>query len=812
VFLTESVESDRFPRCVVWGEVCTTNLAPIATRLLMSVLAQRVGNVVWVLLAWPIGGAVARAELPSTDGTPESQSVATSVAERQLQEVTVTANRRQESNQQVPAGIAAISVDTAEKAGVTDAQSLAAVVPGLLFNRQVNASTPFLRGVGTPVGESGDEPSVALYIDDVYIPAGSASLANFTSIHRIEVEKGPQGTLFGRNATGGVVQVFTRSPTDKPELEVTAGYGNYDTWSAGLYASGPLTKQLLANVSLYWSNQSEGWGRNVTTGVAAFRSRDYGIRIKFLWNETDRTNALLTFDFDKTVTQQGLGFRAFPDTGSLNPLPPFPNGGFPPASGYYDPNENFNSNGDDRQHGVSLKISHDFDWSRLVSMSAYRDTRADYLLDEDSGPLPIVNVQIASPETTFTQELQLLSQPGSGFSWIAGIFYFNDKAGFDPIHFTGLGFAPLPFVNSVGIQTTQSYAVFAQATATFLSDTHLTAGARYTRDDRTERAGAVFGGGAEVPASNSPQSKSWSSPTWRLVLDHQFTPDIMAYLGYNRGFKSGLFNPVVLPGAPIDPPVDPETLDAYTVGLKSEYLQRRLRVNIEGFYYDYKNIQVEQILSAVSHITNAARATIKGVDLDMSAVPVEGLTLTASLEVMQGRYDSFPDGTFFVYNPAVGGNCTLVVAAPPAPLPCGGATPPNYNPATGGWDLKGNHTIQTPPFSVNLLGEYEIPTPIGRFDLKLSWTHTGNYYASADNGKGQISPSSSKNDMQRLTDVLNASLGWASSTTGLQARLWAKNLTNVHYWSYADEISFATFYSPAPPRTYGVTITKRFFD
>jgi iron complex outermembrane receptor protein len=763
-----------------------------------------------VLLGWLLGGAFADAELPTTtDNSPESQSAATSVAER-LQEVTVTANRRQESNQQVPIAIAAVSADTAEKVGVTDAQSLAALVPGLLFNRQGNASIPFLRGVGTPVGESGNEPSVALYVDDVYMPAGSASMANFTSIDHIEVEKGPQGTLFGRNATGGVVQVFTRSPTDRPELKVTAGYGNYDTWSADIYASGPLTNQLLANVSVYWSNQPEGWGRNVTTGVPAFRSRDYGARVKFLWNATDRTNALLTVDFDKTVTQQGLGFRAFPGTGSLNPLPPFPNGGFPSAPGYYDPNENFNSNGNDRQYGASLKITHDFDWLHLVSISAYRDTRADYLLDEDSGPLPIVNAQITTPETTFTQELQLISQPGSRLSWIAGIFYFNDKAGFDPIHFTGAGFAPLPFVNSVAIQTTQSYAVFAQATGTILGDTHLAVGARYTWDDRAERAGAAFGGGALVPAPNSPQSKSWSSPTWRLVLDHQFTPDVMAYLGYNRGFKSGLFNPVVLPGAPIDKPVNPETLDAYTVGLKSEYLQHRLRVNIEGFYYDYEDIQVEQILSAVTHITNAARATIKGVDLDISAVPVDRLTLTAALEAMEGKYESFPDGTFFVYNPVMGGNCTFVVAAPSAPVPCGGVTPPNYNGATGSWDLEGNHTIQTPPFSVSLMGEYEIPTPIGPFDLNLSWTHTGNYYASADNGKGQIPPSSSKNDMQKLIDVLNGSLGWTSSNTGLEVRLWAKNLTNVHYWSYADEISFATFYSPAPPRTYGVTITRRF--
>lgn len=753
-----------------------------------------------LVLSGVVACSLARAELAGP-------SAAT--AEAQLQEVTVSANRRQESNQRVPLAIEAISADTAGKMGVTDAQSLAALVPGLLFNRQVNASIPFLRGVGNPVGESGDEPSVALYVDDVYLPAGSASLSHFSNIEHMEVEKGPQGTLFGRNATGGVVQVFTRNPTGQPELKVTAGYANYDTPSAGLYANGPLSSQLLGNLSLDWSDQSQGWGRNITTGAQAFKSRDYSLRSKLLWTGAGTTRALLTLDYSNTVTQEGLGFRAFAGTGALDPLPPFPNGGFAPAAGYYDPDENFNSHGSDRQFGASLKITQDFNWADLVSTSAYRDTRADYLLDEDSGPLPIVNVQIATPETTFTQELQLLGHQRGPLSWISGLFYYNDKAGFNPIHFTGLGFAPLPFVDSYGIQTTQSYALFAQATATLLTDTHLTAGARYTVDERTERTGASFAGAPLQMAPNSPQSKRWASPTWRAVLDRQLAPDVMAYLGYNRGFKSGLFNPVVLPGSPIDAPVNPETLSAYTAGVKSEYLQHRLRVNVEGFYYDYRNIQVEQILSAVSHITNAARATIRGVDLNVAVVPVDHLTLNLSLEAMQGLYGSFPDGTFFVYNPATGGNCTYVAAAAAAPPACSGAMPPHFNNATGNWDLKGNHTIQTPPFSLSLTAQYEIHTPVGPLDWNLSWSHTGNYYASADNGKGQIAPSSPANDRQRLIDVLNASVGWTSPNQNRELRLWVKNLTNLKYWSYADEISFATFYSPAPPRTYGFTLMQR---
>src|SRR4030095_15402707 len=147
-----------------------------------------------VLAASVMGAAVAHAELPrGADHTSQTESRTASLAEGQLEEVIVTANRRQESNQRVPIGIASISADDAERVGVTDAQSLAGLVPGLLFNRQANTSIPFLRGVGTPVGQSGDEPSVALYVDGVYVPAGSASMANFTSIDHIEVAKGPQG-------------------------------------------------------------------------------------------------------------------------------------------------------------------------------------------------------------------------------------------------------------------------------------------------------------------------------------------------------------------------------------------------------------------------------------------------------------------------------------------------------------------------------------------------------------------------------------------------------------------------------------------
>ncbi len=743
------------------------------------------------------GRASADTDTPSAD------------TESGLQEIVVTANRREQNLQSIPIAVSAVTAETATQMGITDTQSLAAAIPGLNFNRQANSSIPFLRGVGSPVGESGDEPSVAFYVDDVYIPAGSASVLNFSSVESMEVEKGPQGTLFGRNATGGVIQVYTRNPSSTPSFEITGGYANYNTTSSSLYVTGPLASTLSGNISLYQSNQQAGWGRDFTTGSPTYAGWDDGGRAKLLWTPTDRFTALLTYDLDNTSTGEGVTYT--PAAGTLA-VP-----GIPGPSGYYNVLGNVNGQSINEQQGASLKLTTDFDWSKLVSVSAWRQTKAVETFAYDPVPIPLANVVITNPERTLTQELRLLSPDSQKWSWIVGAYYFHDTAGYDPLVFTGAAFAPFPFINGYGLEHTTSWSGFGQTTYPILPDTNITAGVRYTQDKRTLDAGSVFGDGPSfglpagyVPAPNSPQSATWSKPTYRLILDHIFAPDVMAYVGYNRGFKSGLFNPVVNPGAPIGPPVQPETLDAYTVGAKTEFLNHKLRVNTEAFYYRDKNIQVDEVSGAATYITNAASATIKGIDLDITAQPIERLTITGSLEALDGKYGSFPDGQFFVYQPTGGGNCAFTVSPPPAPVPCGGAVlPPGYDAKTGAWNLSGNKTMQTPPFSSYFSVSYGIPSAIGEFEVSASWTHTGNYYADADNGKGQVPPSSPNNDRQAIINLINSSLIWTSMNEHWSARLWGKNLTGKEYWSFALEDAFNTQYSAAPPRTYGLTVSAR---
>ena len=714
--------------------------------------------------------------------------------------VVVTTNRTEENIQDVPVDVSVVSGQLASVTGITDLQSLASWIPGLLVNRQANSALPFIRGVGSPVGTIGDEPSVAFYVDDVYEPSGSGALANLSSIDRIEVEKGPQGTVFGRNATGGVIQVFTRDPTADPHMDISVGLANYDTQSAALYATGSLTSTLAANVALDASQQRNGWGKDVLTGVAAYTGWDYDSRVKLLWTPCDRTSAMLNLDYEDMRTEEGINLRAWPGTTSFDPA----GAGFPAPAGYYDVNGVPHSHSITHQFGASLKVTHDFGWARLVNITARRDTKAVTGVDEDPG-IALADVALSGTEHTWTQELRLSSTQTSRSSWIAGLFYYHDVSSYDPLHLYGVAFLPLPYVNTFATQTTESWAAFAQGRREIMSGAYLTVGIRDTRDHRSLQAAAQYASGSVVPSSNSPRYATWNQPTYRAALEYRSSDDLMTYIAYNKGFKSGVFNTTVLPGAQIEHPVSPETLNAYTAGAKSDLLEHRLRVDAEGFYYDYRNIQLQQIVAGATYVTNAARAVVRGVDVQATLKPISPLSVMASMEVLSGHYTSFRNGPFYVYNAQSGGNCLFV-----APGSCPSTVyPPNYNASAGAWDLRGDQTIQSPRFSASLMIQDEIPSHLGNFTVTGAWIHSASYYADPDNGLGQVAPSSSNNDKQPVLNLFNASVDWNSLSQRWQARLWGKNLSGERYWSYATELVFVTQYSAAPPRTFGITLAFR---
>ncbi len=397
-------------------------------------------------------------------------------------------------------------------------------------------------------------------------------------------------------------------------------------------------------------------------------------------------------------------------------------------------------------------------------------------------------------------------------------------------------------------QSTESWSAFFQTTVPITDQFNITGGIRYTDDERSmsgyrlnQHPDGRFS--PRVWASNSGLSDSWSSVTGRLSFDYKFTDDFMAYVAWNRGFKSGLFNTIIppdfgpnilAPGTPvIDPPVEPEDIDAYTLGFKSELVDNTLRLNAEAFYYKYENLQLQQVLiipggGTATRLTNAAKATIQGIDVDLLWQPTDQLSITAAVEFLDGEYDDFPDGQYFVHGvsaggppptppagtPVAGGNCGFSLVAPPAPAPCGaaalGALPPNYDPATGHWNLEGNETIQSPPFSATLTVDYVVPMTAGDLDFAVNFAHSGDYFFDADNGFGQISPSQPGNNHQDEYDIINASVTWYSDDDDWSVRLWGKNLTDEEYFSFGNETATITKKTPAPPLTYGVSLSMHF--
>jgi iron complex outermembrane receptor protein len=727
----------------------------------------------------------------------------------ELAEIVVTANHREENNQAVPIAITAISGDAATKLGVTNLESLGDSVPGAVFERQSNGSIPFLRGVGNPNSTSGDEPSVATYVDDVYLPFPGAGTSNYNSIDRIEIEKGPQGTQFGRNATGGVIQIHTKDPTPDPVLDVSAGYANFDTYSASMYASSAIAPNLSANIAGYWSRQYDGWGHNLTTGDPSYRSWDTGGRVKFLWTPSDTTSVLVAFDQDVTVLEEGLDYRAFAGTES--------EGGVPAPSGFYDYYSPFDDHGKLTTYGFSAKVTQDFGWSSLVSISAFRHSEdpAIYNLALGNGPFSEL-VHIVGKDDTYTQEFRLLSPSSGKLKWSTGLFYFNDTARYDPLNIEVVA-ADLN-LNNNGIQRTASYAAFADATYEVLPATHVTAGIRYTEDYRKAQGNLEIDGGLVPTGALGPGapggtgSTLFSDYSGRAILDHYFTDDIMAYAGWNRGFKSGLYNLAFVTGS-INPPVKPEIIDSFTAGEKAEFLDHKLRVNTEGFYYNYSNIQVQEVVANASQTTNAAGAKIKGVDVDITALPMERLTVTTNFEVLDGYFTNFPNGAYNVYNPIGGGDCTLAPNNLCGLTPGSPYLPPHFVPGTGttpaSWNLEGNKTPNSPHFSATFSARYTVPTSYGPVDMNIALNHTGDYFFQADNGRGQQPPSMIDNNKQPTLNLVNASVGWTSADNW-SVRLWGRNLTNIQYYSFGFETAPATQYSAAPPRTFGVTFSKHF--
>lgn len=715
---------------------------------------------------------------PSQETTPPVQP------ETGLQDIIVTAQRRSERLQNVPISVTAVTAATLAASGVTTTQDLSLVTPGLSIPQAAGSTQPHIRGIGSSANGPGLEPPVATYIDGVYIAAAPAALLTLNNVDRIEVLKGPQGTLFGRNATGGLIQVITKDPSQKPTMALNLSYGNYKDITADAYVAGGLTSMLSADLAIRYEHQGDGWGRNLTTGnETGDLPHDFAARSKWLFAPSEDTTFRLSLDYESRETRR--------DTQHIDNQYPatFNNaffGGPFPQGRTYDINSDIDPENRLEAGGTSLQINQNLSEAvALQSITAYRETKYEIFFDLDLIPRPFIAADTFARDKQFSQELQLSSRGTGKLNWVAGVFYYDASDRAAPGHLilgaaSPLTGAPVPIdVYVRDNQKTKSVAGYAQATYEILPATHLTLGGRYTYEQRKfqgvtgQYAAGMLIATSPSPAPGTPSTRNFNNFSYRIALDHKFGPDILGYVSYNTGFKSGGYNTFL----PSNAPFSPEKLKAAEVGVKSELLNRHLRVNAAGYYYDYSNLQVGRFIDGNEAIVNAAKARLYGADLDAELLLFKGFLLNGGFAYNHSKFTSFPNADFVV--PV--GNCT----PPPGGICPGSAA--------------GNRLPFAPETTFNLGANYSVNFNFGRVILNSNYYRTSRYFAAPDNV-----------GYQPAYGLVNASVEWVDPEGRLSVKAWGKNLGKTVYTVSLIEANQGLVAGLGAPRTYGVTLGYRF--
>jgi iron complex outermembrane receptor protein len=686
-----------------------------------------------------------------------------------LTEITVIAQKRTENLQNVPIAISTVSGSQLASVAATNITAIADVTPGLQMTTTQGSLSPHIRGVGSDIPNV--ENSVALYLDGVYVASPSAALLSLNNVQQIETLKGPQGTLFGRNATGGAILVETRDPTQSFSSTMDVSYGNFQTVMFDGYLAGGLVPGLAADIAMHISHQGEGYGHNLETGSDIYQTNlDLALRSKWVWAPSDTDSVHLIFDFARRY-----GSSATPDY--------IPRGTYPSVLQYppvttpiphpYDINTFLDPSDSLDSGGVSARYDHLMSWGKFVSISAYREQSFDVKFDITLTPATSIQVPVPFPpfsvivplptvdalvhDKQFSQEIQLVSPDNyavSWLTWVGGLYYFYDLE---------------QQVNSFSEVETNSYSGFGETHIEFLPGSRLTLGLRYTDEDK---ALSVTPGYTGAPLTPSPTT--WFSQlTYRIGLDHKFDNGVLIYASKNLGFKSGGYNST----QPSLAAFDPETLNAYEVGAKSEFFDHKVRFNSAAFYYDYSGIQLTKLTTTNQiQFYNGPPATSYGADLDLEAAVTHALKLTLGASYIHARFTSAtPTVQYNVPNP---------------PFP-GGSTPFFAS-------ADSNRLPYTPEWTANVGLNYLVPTPIGDWTFDGQYLHNSGWFGEADN---QLH--------QPAYDNVNAALHWRVNNGPYTISLWCRNATNsLVYTSMAGNF-LASLAQYTPPRTYGIRFSAQ---
>lgn len=734
---------------------------------------------------------------------------------RMVEEIVVTAQKREENIQDVPVAVSAFSEEKLEAAGVSSTKDLQLVTPGLTISGSAGYNLIYLRGIGTSAFIPSFDPSVATYVDGVYIPSQQATLTDLGGVERVEILKGPQGTLFGRNSTGGAINVITKSPGSSLELSVDVEGASFDSENldsrkAKVYVAFPLTDTLSLSVAGIYAKDDSFYKLTPDT-ESLTTPADYSLkpeitrggRIKLRWQPTENLDFVLA------------GYRIL-QSGSLafvEPVvDPSPLLGSIPLLAIHAPDDyETHSNTPPVSHSETTTVYASARWTlpwfdiKLLGSDQDQDSY-DLSYDFDGGQPDIVAFTAPhSPSRLKTAELQFVSNDEGWtpdwLKWVGGLYYLNQKAGYDPfvayVGATGLlpaglnealalvlpdfGFGPVG-ISSNGVLETNSYSGFLQSSVDLTDWFAVTLGGRYQEEDRFlikqfVQATVLGSEPADVFQFNRPKRKQ-DNIAYRASLDFKPIDDLLVYLSHARSYKSGSYNIVTL-YAPPDY-VDPERATTDELGVKMTFIDG-LTLNAALFNTKIKNLQ-ETVLAlqeggAIS-AENAGSARSRGVEFDALWVPFlswnDGFVVSASATYLDAIYTDYQNATGFNENTGL---------------------------LFRNGDFSGNKIARTPEYSGTVSLSQTFDTHYGPVEL------AGDYYY---NDGFNFSPQNAPSTEQDAYSLVNARLSYLYQPWKLRITAFGRNILDERYNATSLVIDFGTFQTLAPPRTYGLALGYEF--
>ncbi|WP_320044295.1 TonB-dependent receptor [uncultured Desulfobacter sp.] len=697
------------------------------------------------------------------DATLESDPKKENHESRELETITVTAQKREENLQEVPSSISVLSRFQIEDAGIQNTKDVIRYIPNLYMGSLGNHGCSWfnMRGISSIEADPSANPAVGFYVDGVYYSGGFSS--EFVDLERIEVLRGPQGTLYGRNTEAGVIHIITKKPDNDFEGKASVSLSNYNTQDYSLSMGGPMVQD-----KLYFSLAgkylvSDGFIDNEFRGDdESDEQEDLNLRAGLRWTPSD----LLDISFTTDYLRYRDGFDPYAPLDDIHTS----NTDFEGVHDYQD------------AKGYNLKAEYTGGRFSLTSITSLRHWDKDQAMDMDLSSYDSTRWYEELDYNTFSQEIRIASTENtSALKWLVGSYYFNEDKTIDMTYdmrqgYPSWGLSPYKISQDSDIDA-GGYAFFGQATYTLFGRLGITGGLRYDYTSKKlhykeyyDRDLSAYGMTSKSITTDEEEYEEWLP---KVVLDYKWSSDLMTYISYAKGFKGGGFN---IYGSNIaGTEYKPEYSSNYEVGLKSSWLDNRIGINLAVFYIDWEDQQLYQSIGGATLITNAAESTSQGIEIELVARPVTGLELTAGI--------GFTDVTFDEFKKAVYDTDTASAT---------------YGQKIGETDMSGKSNALIPEYTYTLGAQYRW---MSGFFSRIEFQGVGDYYLNLDNSK-----------KQEAYALVNARVGYEGEC--FEVVLWVKNLFDKEYAVAGASPNSTTrdvwYGAEGPPLTFGVTFTKRF--